>query len=215
MVDLAFAVAGVEVEPHAAAPTLIFKIAVTSTAADAAIENILLQCQLRIEPTQRRYAPEDHDRLFELFGEPHRWSETVRSMLWTHASVQVPAFASGHVVDLPVPCSFDLNIAATKYFYGLGAGEVPLSLLFSGTIFYRDADDLLQMAQIPWSREATCRLPLRLWQEMMERYYPNSNWLRIDRAIFDRLYRYKRRRHHISWDDTLQALLAEQEEKVQ
>ena len=127
----------------------------------------------------------------------------------------MPAFASGHVVDLPVPCSFDLNIAATKYFYGLGAGEVPLSLLFSGTIFYRDADDLLQMAQIPWSREATCRLPLRLWQEMMERYYPNSNWLRIDRAIFDRLYRYKRRRHHISWDDTLQALLAEQEEKVQ
>ena len=119
MVDLAFAVDGVEVEPHAAAPTLIFKIAVTSTAADAAIENILLQCQLRIEPTQRRYAPEDHDRLFELFGETHRWSETLRSMLWTHASVQVPAFASGHVVDLPVPCSFDFNIAATKYFFGL------------------------------------------------------------------------------------------------
>ena len=80
----------------------------------------MLQCQLRIEPTQRRYAPADHDRLFELFGETHRWSETLRSMLWTHASVQVPAFASGHVVDLPVPCSFDFNIAATKYFYGLG-----------------------------------------------------------------------------------------------
>ena len=33
----------------------------------------------------------------------------------------------------------------------------------------------LQVAQIPWDREAAFRLPVRVWKEMMEQYYPNNS----------------------------------------
>ena len=93
-------------------------------------------------------------------------------MLWTHASVVVPPFTGTTVVDLPVPCSFDFNVAATKYFHALEDGEVPLCLLFSGTIFYSDDDGFLQVSQIPWEKEASFRLPVSVWKDMMELYYP-------------------------------------------
>ncbi len=206
MVDLLFTVEGVEVERFAAAPTLLFKLHVADTGG-AAVQNVLLQCQIRIEATRRRYGAEERERLADLFGETHRWDDTLRGMLWTHATVQVPAFEGEGSVDLPVPCSFDFNVAATKYFYGLESGEVPLTLLFSGTVFYREADGFLQMAQIPWSKEAEFRLPVRLWQEMMDHYYPGSVWLRIDRALFEEIYRFKRGKGLTDWDQTLRALL--------
>ena len=102
------------------------------------------------------------------------------------SNVQVPAFDGQRIVDLPVPCSFDFNVAATKYFFGLEGGEVPLAFLFSGTVFYRDADGFLQMDLISWSKEANYRLPVRIWQELMDFYYPNTVWLRIDREVFER-----------------------------
>ena len=213
MVDLAFAVEGIEVEPYAAAPTLLFRLRFTNSAADTPVQNVLLQCQLRIEATRRPYTLAEHEHLTEIFGETHRWSETLHSMLWTHASVQVPAFEGECIADLPVPCSFDFNVAATKYFYGLEGGDVPLTLLFSGTVFYRDVDGFLQMDQIPWSREASCRLAVSTWQQMMDVYYPASAWLRIDRAVFDDLHRYKRRRGLTNWEQTLRALLDHEREE--
>ena len=98
-------------------------------------------------------------------------------MLWTHASVTVPPFRESTVVDLPVACTFDFNVAAAKYFAGLDDGEVPLNLMFSGTIFYETADGGLQIEQIPWDSEAKYRLPVRVWKEMMDIYYPNIAWL--------------------------------------
>jgi hypothetical protein len=215
MVDLDFAAEDVEVERFAAAPTLAFKLRVTNKSIGITVQNISLQCQIRIEAARRRYDPGDHERLVELFGESHRWSETLRSMLWTHASVQVPGFEADRVASLPVECSYDFNVAATKYFYGLEGGEVPLALLFSGTVFYRDAEDgLLQMDQISWSKEASYRLPVRLWQDMMDHYYPGSAWLRIDRQVFDALYRLKRQSGFTTWDETLSSLLKRQRERA-
>lgn len=211
MVDLDFNAESVEMEPYAAAPTLLFKVRVTNRTPDVAVQNVSLVCQVRIEATRRRYAAADHERLVELFGERHRWSETLRSMLWTHTSVQVPAFETDRVVSLPVECSYDFNVAATKYFYGLEGGEVPLSFLFSGTVFYRDGGSL-QMDQISWSKESSYRLPVRLWQDMMDQYYPNSAWLRIDREVFDAIYRYKRNRGFTTWDKVLLSLLEGQKE---
>ncbi len=214
MVDLRFTVEGVEVERFAATPTLLFKLCVDAKA--AAVQNVLLQCQIRIEATRRRYAPQERERLADLFGEAHRWDDTLRGMLWTHVAAQVTAFEGEGRVDLRVPCSFDFNVAATKYFYGLEGGEVPLTLLFSGTVFYRDDDGFLQMAQIPWSKEAEYRLPVAVWQQMMDVYYPGSVWLRIDRGVFEDIYRYKRREGFTDWEQTLRALLDRQrEESVQ
>jgi hypothetical protein len=213
MVDLVFAAEGAEVDRYAAAPMLIFKVRVGNATPAFEVQNVQLQCQVRIEATRRHYSPAERERLVELFGEMHRWKETLRSMLWVHANVQVPAFDDERIVELPVACSFDFNIAATKYFYGLEDGEVPLAFLFSGTVFYRDADDFLQMEQISWSKEASYRLPVRIWQELMDCYYPNSAWLRVDRKVFDDIYRYKRHKGFTSWDETLRALVAHPREE--
>jgi hypothetical protein len=128
-------------------------------------------------------------------------------MLWTHTQVVVPAFTGSTVVDLPVPCTYDFNVAATKYFYGLSDGEVPLCLLFSGTIFFAGASGALQIAQIGWDREVNFRLPIRVWQDMMEQYYPNSAFLCLRRDVFDRLYRYKSRHALPTWEQALERLL--------
>lgn len=215
MVDLDFFAESAETEPYAAAPTLLFKVRVTNRTPDVHVQNVSLLCQVRIEATRRRYSAVDHERLRELFGEKHRWSETLHSMLWTHTSVQIPAFANDRLVSLPAECSYDFNVAATKYFYGLDGGEVPLALLFSGTVFYRDTEGgPLQMEQISWSKEATYRLPVRLWQDMMDKYYPNTAWLRIDRDVFDAIYHYKRDQGFTTWEKALLYLLEQQRERV-
>ena len=135
-------------------------------------------------------------------------------MLWTHASVVIPAFTGSTIADLQVPCTFDFNVAATKYFHGVTDGDIPLNLLFSGTVFYGRADELLQVAPIPWDKEARFRLPVQVWREMMDEYYPNSAWLSVHRDIFERLYEFKVRNGIPSWEEALDRLLAPVEEAV-
>jgi Family of unknown function (DUF6084) len=207
MVDLDFAVDGITVEPYAAIPTLRFALHVINATPALAVENVMLNCQIRIEPARRPYGALEHERLADLFGAPERWGQTLQSFLWTHVNVTAPRFEHDCTVALPVPCSFDFNIAATKYFDGLTDGEAPLALLFSGSVFYRDTVDRLQIAQIPWSKEASCRLPIGLWRQMMDQYYPDSTWLRVPRALFEELFRYKRQRALPTFEAALQALL--------
>jgi hypothetical protein len=218
VVDLNFTVERAEPEPHAAAPLLLFKLRIAETPTHheaTTVPAIALRCQIRIEPTRRRYAPREQEQLLDLYGEPERWGQTLRSALWTHASVVVPPFAGGTVVDLPVPCSFDFNVAATKYFHALEDGEVPLCLLFSGTIFYTDDDGFLQISQIPWEKEATFRLPVSVWKDMMERYYPHCAWLCVGRDAFDRLYRFKSTEGIPTWEQAIERLLDFKLEKVE
>jgi hypothetical protein len=206
--NLTFQVEGAEAVRYAAAPLLIFKLRVTNARLEEPIHTIVLRCQIQIEATRRHYSPQDQERLLDLYGEPARWSQTLRSMLWTFSNVTVPAFSESVVVDLPVPCTYDFNVAAAKYFYALEAGEVPLMLMFSGTIFYEATDGDLQVAQVPWDREAAYRLPIKVWQEMMEHYYPNSAWLSLRRDIFDQLYRYKIQRGLPTWEQVVESLLS-------
>jgi hypothetical protein len=214
MPDLSFAVEGAEAVPFAAAPLLALKLRLNNSPADEGIHSVVLRCQIQIEVTRRRYDPSEQVRLHDLFGEPKRWGETMRSMLWTQTAVVVPPFAGSTSVDLQVPCSFDLNVAATKYFYGLGDGEVPLCLMFSGSVFYAGDNGELQVAPVSWDKEVRFRLPLRVWKEMMELYYPNSNWLCLRRDVFDRLYGYKVRHGIPTWEETLDRLFEALEETV-
>jgi hypothetical protein len=174
----------------------------------------MLQAQIQIEATRRHYAPEEQSRLLDLFGTPDRWNQTLRSTLWTHAHTNVPAFTGETSVDLPVPCTFDFNVAATKYFSALVRGEVPLVLLFSGTVFYDDPARGLQIAQIPWSKEARYRLPVEVWKKVMDLYYPNTAWLNVRRDVFDRLHEFKMLSGLPTWEQALERLLAEVGEKV-
>jgi len=214
MIDLDFAVQGARVEPYATSPLLLFELKVTNKAPAIQVQTLMLNCQIRIEPTRRQYGPGDHDRLKELFGEKRRWGETLQGFLWTHASAATSQFDSDCDIDLPVACSYDFNIAATKYFYGLEDGEAPLLLLFSGSVFYRDDDGRLQVCQIPWSKEAAFRLPVKTWQSMMDLYYPGSAWLCLRRDVLEELYRYKRQHGLPTFDEALERLLAGQSGEV-
>jgi hypothetical protein len=111
------------------------------------------------------------------------------------------------MVDLQVPCTFDFNVAATKYFHGVSGGDIPLNLLFSGTVFYAGAERALQVAPISWDKEARFRLPVQTWREMMDIYYPNSAWLSLRRDVFERIYQYKVSRGIPTWEETIESLL--------
>ncbi len=164
MPELDFQVEAAEPVALAAAPLLAFKLRISQRAASgppAPIHAVVLRCQIRFEPAKRRYAAAEADRLRDLFGTPDRFSQTLRPMLWTHVSTVVPPFTSEVTIDMHVPCTFDFNVAATKYFYALEDGEVPLALLFSGTVFHEVEEAHLQVAQISWDKETSFRLPVR------------------------------------------------------
>jgi hypothetical protein len=236
MPDLSFEVVGAEAPAFAAVPTLIFKLRVDNkdegdrkgphpsqhlprpygneTGRQERIHSVALRCQIQLAVTRRRYSAEAQARLLEVFGEPKRWGETLRSLLWTHANTMVPQFSESIIVDLPVPCTYDFEVVSTKYFNALEEGDIPLNFLFSGTIFYEGEEGNLQVAQISWSKEASFRLPVVLWQEMMQRYYPNSAWIHLHKDVFDRLYQYKATHSFPTWEEVMVRLLQASGEEV-
>ena len=155
MPDLSFQIDSASVVAFAAVPMIAFQLHIQNSAADEAIHTIALRCQIQIEVTRRRYMPGEQEKMLDLFGQPDRWSQTLRSLLWTHVNWVVPTFAGASTtVSMQVPCSFDFNVAATKYFAGLSDGDIPLLFLFSGTVFYAPPESPLQVAPISWEQEA-------------------------------------------------------------
>lgn len=207
MPDLHFNIESAEPVAYAAVPMLAFRLRVQDRVPSESIHSIALRAQIQIETPRRRYSVAEQERLLDLFGEPSRWGQTLRAMLWTHADVTVPAFSDAASVDLHVPCSFDFNLAATKYFHALEDGDIPLNFLFSGSCFYASAIGALQVAPIAWSKESRVRLPQRVWRELMDAYYPNSAWLRIRQDVFDRLQLYKSKTGIATWEEALERLL--------
>jgi hypothetical protein len=208
--DLRFQVESVEATPNAAAPQLTFKVRANDSAL-LPIQSMALRVSVQIEPVRRSYSAAEQEQLRELFGEPERWSQSARPLLWTNVNVNVPAFDGSTIIDLPVPCTFDFNVAVTKYIHGLAGGEIPVTLLFSGSVFYSGRMGL-QIAPIPWDREAHYRLPVQLWKEMMELYYPQTAWLCLRREVFEKLYRFKSQHGLASWDEAVERILTQGEE---
>ena len=202
--EVSFAVAGAAPMEYAAVPTLRFGLHIESS---APVRSLLLDVQIRIAARGRAYGASAHERLFELFGPVADWGRTLRTLLWTRATIVVPPFEAATEVDLPVACSYDLEVAASRYLDALEDGELPLELLFSGSVFYAGDDGRLQTARLPWESEAEYRLPVRVWKETMERYFRGTAWVRLRKESFDRLSAYKSRNALATWDDALDSLL--------
>lgn len=207
MPEIDFHVESIDVARHCVSPLLLFQLRLSNAVHDEMVAGVALQCQIQIEAARRRYSPDEEDGLRELFGEAERWAQTLRTLLWTHASVMVPGFDGECLVELPVPCTFDFNVAVTKYFAALKTGEVPLLLQFSGTVFVRNEDGGLQVSPIPWHKEVGFRLPVQVWKDMMAHYYPNGVWLCLNISVIDRLRRYKVQRGLATWEQALGELL--------
>jgi hypothetical protein len=208
MPELHFQIEGAEAVPHAATPLIAVKLRITNFPATETVHAITLRCQVQIEPAKRRYAANEQEKLLDLFGTPERWARTVRPLLWMNTSVAVPRFTGEVLVDLELPCTFDFNVAATKYFHALDAGDIPVAVMFSGTLFYEGLDGALQISQVPWDREASYRLPVSVWKEMMEMHHPNSAWLCLRRDSFEQLYNYKVRHGLPTWEQAIARALA-------
>jgi hypothetical protein len=207
--DLDFDVVGAEPERYAAFPTLQFCIRVAETTG-ARVHAIALRCQMRIEPQHRRYNEREADRLLDLFGEMARWGDTLKPMQFAQLSVMVPGFEGSTDLMLGVPCTYDFEVASAKYFHSLEDGEVPLLLLFSGTVFLRSPDgEAFSVEQVPWHKEARFRLPVKAWRDLMDLYFPNSAWIRMRRETLDALQSFKSHRAIPTWDDAFEALLKE------
>jgi hypothetical protein len=214
MPELNFQIERAEVVPNSISPLLAFKLRVTTSDPQQTIHTVALRCQIQLEVTRRKYSAEDQTKLRDLFDDPSRWSTTLKNLLWTHASIVVPSFQGTTVADIPVPCTFDFNVAATKYFDGLSDGDVPICVQFSGTVFYANADGSLQVAPISWDKEARFKLPVQVWRDMMTAYYPNSAWLCLHKEAFDRLYQYKVRHGIPTWEEVLDNLIPVEETVV-
>ncbi|MFJ7154265.1 DUF6084 family protein [Streptomyces sp. NPDC101118] len=204
MTDLSFACTGVRADPYAAGPTLVFRLRVTASP-DTRVHALALRCQLRIEPARRSYGPAEAEGLTDLFGERSRWGTSLQPLQFAQVAVMVPGFTGETEVDLPVPCTYDMDIAATRYFGALREGEAPLLLLFSGTAFTGAGG--FQVAPVPWDREAPFRLPVAVWREMVEQHFPGCGWLRLSRDTMDALLAYRSRHALASWESTVRALL--------
>ena len=207
MSELSFFITGAHVERYAASPQLSLRVRVAETSG-VPVYAMTLRAQIRIEPQLRRYDDGESARLFELFGGPERYGDTLKSLLWTHVSQTVVAFENETEFDLTIPCSYDFEVAAHKYLTALRNGEIPLIAMFSGTVFVRGAGGGVQAELVPWSCEARYRLPVSVWRDTMEAYFPNSAWLRIDRDTFDELYRFKMAGGFPTWEAALARLCA-------
>jgi hypothetical protein len=206
MANLTFACAEAAAERYAATPTLSFKLTITESTG-VRVHAIALRCQIRIEPHLRTYSAAEARRLNDLFGDTSRWAETVKPIQFAMVSTMVPGFTSQTEVSLPVPCTYDLEVASARYLQGLDDGTIPLVLLFSGTVFL-DQGEGFSVEPVPWSREATYRMPVSVWRDVVDFHFPGSAWLRCSRETLDALSAFKTEHALPTWDATLAALLA-------
>jgi hypothetical protein len=207
MNSLTFEVVGSRPEPHAAVPTITLRVRVEE-ADGFSVHALALLCQIRIEPQRRLYSTEEEERLLEMFGETPQWGDSLRPFLWTHVSTTVGKFEGVTEFDLPVACTYDFDVAGAKYMHALGDGDIPLLLLFSGTVYTR-GESGFAAERLSWSSQAQHKLPVSVWRGMMDMYYPNSGWIRLHRDTMDSLQRYRTVRGLLTWDQAIERMLKE------
>ncbi|MFD7457992.1 MULTISPECIES: DUF6084 family protein [unclassified Streptomyces] len=209
MTEFSFTCTEVRADPYAAGPTLVFRLRVTASPGTR-VHALALRCQIRVEPARRTYTDTEAEALTDLFGERYRWGSSLQPVQFAQVPVMVRGFTGETEVDLPVPCTYDMDVAASRYLDALGDGEVPLLLLFSGTAFTGAGG--FHVEPVPWDREASVRMPVKTWREMVDQHFPGSGWLRLPRDVLDALLAYRSRNALPSWQATVERLLAEAEE---
>jgi hypothetical protein len=205
---LAFDVLDVEAERWSLAPALHVRLRICETSGDR-VHALALRTQVRVEPRRRAYSDTERQALLGLFGDARQWGEGLHPFLWTDCGTVVPGFTGETVATVTLPCTYDTETTAAGYLHALDDGaEVPLLLLFSGTVFTR-GDSGFAVQPVPWDREARYRMPVAVWREAMDAHFAGQGWLRLQTATLTRLQRFRAERALTTWDDTLLALLEE------
>lgn len=201
-----FAVTGAAHLAYAATPTMVFSATVTDVT-EHEIQSVVLSVQVMIDPARRGYEPETRERLAELFGPPASWTPSTQALAWARVAAVVPGFVGSAAFAVEVPCTYDLEVAAAKYFYALADGEVPLSFHFYGTVFYRGPDGGLQVVPVPWSCTSQFKMPIGAWRAMIAEHYPGGGWIRLQEETLSALHARRAARGLPSFDACIDELL--------
>jgi len=210
--DYQFSVLDIFAETYAVAPQLTARLRVEERTGQT-IHAVALRCQVRIEPQRRRYEAAEQEALRGLFGERERWVDTLKPFLWMQCNTTVQGFVGATDVDLVLPCTYDFDVIGSRYLHALASGSVPVNLLFSGTVFTKGTNGF-GVQQVPWDCEASYDLPIAVWREMIEAYFPNTGWIRLDHDVLARFAAYRARNGWMTWEETVEALLARDAEAV-
>ncbi len=198
----------VEAVARVMAPTLNFRIRVDEPS-KRPIFMIALSAVITVEPSKRSYDDATRAKLIELFGEPERWATTTVNFRWTAFDTLVPAFTESTEIEVAIPCTYDLEVAATKYFYGLTDGHAPVRFHFSGRIYYDAGEGRLQYVQVPWDCSVRFSMPVEAWQGAIAQAYPFRGWVPLDTSTIDRLQQLKVDRGLPTFDAAVDQLLAD------
>jgi hypothetical protein len=204
--ELTFTLLDIHSEPYAATPTLNARLRIDDAGAEP-VHAIALRAQVRLEPQRRPYDEAEAAGLFDLFGPRERWPSTLRPFLWMQCSTLVQGFTGTTEVDLPMPCTYDFEVAGSRYLHALHDGAIPLVLLFNGTVFTRGVAGF-GVEQIPWDKEVRCELPVQVWRDLIAQHFPASGWIRLDHQTLAMLTAYKASRGLTTYDATAADLLA-------
>jgi Family of unknown function (DUF6084) len=203
--DLDFACVQTVADRYTAVPSVTLKMRVVERTGER-VHAAALRCQVRVEPLRRQYSDPEAAKVVDLFGGRERWGQTMQPLQLAFLSQVLPSFTGECDFDLVLPLSYDVDVAAHKYLAGLEDGDVPLLLLFSGTVF-TGRPGSIAVQPVPWHKEAEARLPISVWREAMDAHFPGEAWLRMGRATYDRLVVRRGRLGLVSWDDVLDDLL--------
>ena len=156
-----------------------FVAAIDSRAAHA-IRSVLLDVQIQIAAPAAVYDPGRAGAAGRAVRRARALGHTLRTLLWLRTTVVVPPFTGATVVDLRRAVHLRLR----------GHG-VALPRTRSTTARCRSSScsagpsstpapaGALQTARIALGREAEYRLPVAVWRETMDSYFPGSAWLRL------------------------------------
>ncbi|HEY7286885.1 MAG TPA: DUF6084 family protein [Vicinamibacterales bacterium] len=201
MTPLVVSVLDARPSPHTAAPGISFRLRIEQMS-EKRVHALALRCQVRIEPRGRGYTRDEQTRLYELFGDVSQWDRTLQGVTWAHTTLIVPSFDRRIEVDLPVACTYDLEVASAKYLHAVRDGDISLWFLFTGTMFTAG-----QIEPVSWDLDASFRMPARVWQTTMDQFFPGGGWIRLQRETIDRLQAFRGRHAVLSWDAAIDRLL--------
>ena len=206
MTKLGFTVADVFAELYAAAPQLTARLRIDESTGET-VHAMALRCQVRIEPQRRKYSPDEESELLDMFGTRDRWFDTLKPFMWMQCNAMVQGFTGITEVDLVMPCTYDFEVTWSKYLHALRDDKIPVVFLFSGTVFTRGANGF-GVEQVPWDCESRFEIPVSVWRDMIDHYFPNTGWLRLRRETIESLAHYKSVRGLTTWEETVESLLA-------
>ncbi len=189
--------------PHSAAPTLSFRMRVRESS-ERPVYTIALTAQIQLEAAERPHDAATKARLLDVFGEPERWGDTARGVLWARPELLVPSFTGSTQFELQVVCSTDLELATTRYLEAVPDGDAPLAFHFSGSVIYEEGGDRIQVSRVPWHVTAQFRLPLETWRKACG----DGGLVRVGGDTFLELRRYASERGLHTEDAAIEDLLA-------